>query len=33
MDYKEIMDIWYVWMAGIAIIYKYIKGVVDTWND
>ena len=33
MDYKDVMDLWYVWMPAIAIIIKYIKGVVDTWDD
>ena len=33
MDYKEVMDVWYVWMPIIFIIVKYIKGVVDNWND
>jgi|TARA_Y100000114_G_C11683028_1_gene289550 hypothetical protein len=33
MDYKEVMDVWYVWMPIIFIIFKYIKGVVDNWND
>jgi|TARA_R100000030_G_scaffold22344_1_gene16055 hypothetical protein len=33
MDYKEVMDIWYVWMIGGIIIYKYIKGIIDNWDD
>ena len=33
MDYKEIMDIWYVWTIGGIIIYKYVKGVIDNWDD
>tara|TARA_R100001129_G_scaffold41373_2_gene28193 strand:- start:1462 stop:1563 length:102 start_codon:yes stop_codon:yes gene_type:complete len=33
MNYKEVMDVWYVWMPIIFIIFKYIKGVVDSWND
>ena len=33
MNYKEIMDLWYVWMPVIAIVFRYIKGVVDNWND
>jgi len=33
MDYREVMDVWYVWMPIIFIIFKYIKGVVDNWND
>jgi len=33
MDYKEVMDLWYVWTVGGIIIYKYIKGIVDTWDE
>ena len=33
MDYKEIMDLWFVWAIGIGIIFKYIKCVKDNWND
>jgi len=33
MDYKEIMDIWYVWMVGGIIIYRYVKGIIDTWDE
>tara|TARA_B100002019_G_C21160405_1_gene542988 strand:- start:169 stop:270 length:102 start_codon:yes stop_codon:yes gene_type:complete len=33
MDYKEVMDIWYVWMIGGIIIYKYIKGIIDNWDE
>ena len=33
MNYKEIMDLWYVWMIGGIIIYRYVKGVIDDWND
>jgi hypothetical protein len=33
MDYKDVMDVWYVWMPIIFIIFRYIKGVVDNWDD
>ena len=33
MDYKDVMDLWFVWMPALAIFFKYIKGVIDTWND
>jgi len=33
MDYKDVMDLWYVWMPILAIIIRYVKGVIDGWND
>jgi len=33
MDYKEVMDLWFVWIPAIAIMFRYIKGVIDNWND
>ena len=33
MDYKDVMDLWFVWMPILAIVIRYIKGVVDTRND
>tara|TARA_B100000085_G_scaffold204727_1_gene188324 strand:- start:298 stop:420 length:123 start_codon:yes stop_codon:yes gene_type:complete len=33
MDYKEIMDIWFVWLPAILIFFKYVKGVVSNWNE
>ncbi len=33
MDYKEIMNLWFVWMPVLIIIFRYIKGVFDDWND
>jgi len=33
MDYKEVMDLWYVWTIGGIIIYKYIKSIIDNWNE
>ena len=33
MSYKEIMDIWFVWLPAILIFFKYVKGVVDNWNE
>ena len=33
MDYKEIMDIWFVWLPVILIFFKYVKGVVSNWNE
>ena len=33
MDYKDIMDVWYVWMPIIFIIFRYIKSVVDNWDE
>ena len=33
MDYKDVMDLWFVWVPILVIIIRYIKGVVDTWND
>jgi len=33
MDYKDAMDVWYVWMPIIFIVFRYIKVVVDNWND
>ena len=33
MDYRDVMDVWYVWMPIIFIIFRYIKGVVDNWDD
>tara|TARA_R100001509_G_scaffold4255_1_gene2826 strand:+ start:259 stop:360 length:102 start_codon:yes stop_codon:yes gene_type:complete len=33
MDYKDVMDVWYVWMPILFILFRYIKGVVDNWND
>jgi len=33
MDYKEVMDVWYVWMPVIFVIFRYIKGVIDNWDD
>jgi|TARA_A100001515_G_scaffold137194_1_gene129586 hypothetical protein len=33
MDYRDVMDVWYVWMPIMFIIFRYIKGVVDNWND
>ena len=33
MDYKEVMDLWFVWLPAILIFFKYIKGVVDNWYE
>ena len=33
MDYKEVMDLWDVWTIGGIIIYKYIKSIIDNWNE
>jgi len=33
MDYKEVMDLWFVWLPTILIFFKYIKGVVDNWYE
>ena len=33
MDYKQVMDLWFVWFAGIYVIYRYLKSVKDGWND
>ena len=33
MNYKEVMDLWFVWIPIMIIILKYIKGVMDTWNE
>ena len=33
MDYKDVMDLWFVWFAGIYIIFRYIKSVKDNWNE
>tara|TARA_B100002019_G_scaffold229065_1_gene202432 strand:+ start:450 stop:551 length:102 start_codon:yes stop_codon:yes gene_type:complete len=33
MDYKDVMDVWYIWMPILFIVFRYIKGVVDNWND
>ena len=33
MDYKDVMDLWYVWMPILVIIIRYVKGVIDGWND
>ncbi len=33
MNYKDVMDLWYVWMPVLIIIIKYVKGIVDSWND
>ena len=33
MSYKDIMDLWFVWMPILVIIIRYIKGVVDNWNE
>ena len=33
MDYKDVMDLWFVWMPITFVIFRYIKGVVDNWND
>ena len=33
MDYKDVMDLWYVWMPVLIFIIKYAKGIVDSWND
>ena len=33
MAYKEVKDLWYVWTIGGIIIYKYIKSIIDNWNE
>ena len=33
MNYKEVMDLWFVWIPIMIIVFKYIKGVMDTWNE
>ena len=33
MNYKDVMDLWFVWMPVLFILIKYLKGVVDGWND
>ena len=29
MDYKQLMDLWFVWMPVLIIIGVYIKGVIE----
>ena len=33
MTFKEVMDLWFVWAICIIVIGKYIKSVIDGWND
>ena len=32
-NYKEFMDIWYVWMPALFIFVRYIKGIKDGWHE
>tara|TARA_Y100000356_G_scaffold121791_1_gene115405 strand:+ start:426 stop:539 length:114 start_codon:yes stop_codon:yes gene_type:complete len=32
-EVKAFMDLWFVWMPGIIIVFKYIKSVKDNWNE
>ena len=33
MDYKQLMDLWFVWMPALIIIGVYIKGVIEYEED
>ena len=33
MDYKQVMDLWFVWMPALIIIGVYIKGVIEYEED
>ncbi len=32
-EVKAFMDLWFVWIPAIIIVFKYIKSVKDSWNE
>ena len=32
-EVKAFMDLWFVWIPVIIIVFKYIKSVKDNWNE